>query len=66
MDQVVSISDSNEVEIYFFNESPYPVTISSNCIIGKISIPEHHPSVIDMTRVMTIAEETPKTVWLDE
>ena len=63
---MVSISDSNEVEVYFFTESQYPVTISSNCIIGNISIPEHHSSVIDMTQVMTIAEESQKpSDWMD-
>ena len=66
IDQVVSVSDSNEVEIYFFNESQYPVTISSNCITGNVSIPEHHPSVIDMTKVMTIAEESQKlSDWMN-
>ena len=57
IDQAVSVSDADEVEVYFFNESPSPVTISSNCVIGSVSIPEHHPSVIDMTSVMTIAED---------
>ena len=66
MDQVVSVSDSNDVEIYFFNESQTPVTISSNCIIGSVSIPEYHPSVIDMTNVMTIAEESRKlSYWIN-
>ena len=66
IDQVVSVSDSSEVEIYFFNESQYPVTISSNCIIGNVSIPEHHPSVIDMTNVMTITEEPRKqSDWMN-
>ena len=66
IDQVVSVSNSNEVEIYFFNESQHPVTIGSNCIIGNVSIPEHHPSVIDMTNVMTIAEESQKpSDWMN-
>ena len=66
IDQVVSVSDSNEVEIYFFNDSQHPVTISSNYIIGSVSIPEHHPSVIDMTNVMTIAEESQKpSDWMN-
>ena len=66
LDQVVSVSDSNEVEIYFFNESSHPVTISSNCVIGNILIPEHHPSAIDMTKVMTIAENPlPPSDWMN-
>ena len=66
IDQVVSVSDSNEVEVYFFNKSQYPVNISSNCIIGNISIPEHHSSVIDMTQVMSVAEARPKPAdWMD-
>ena len=65
-DQAVSVSDSNQVEIYFFNESQHPVTIISNCIIGSVSIPVHHPSVIDMTNVMTIAEESQKpSDWMN-
>ena len=66
IDQVVSVSDSNKVEIYFFSESQTPVTISSNCVIGNVSIPEHHPSVIDLTNVMTIAEEAQKpSNWMN-
>ena len=49
LEQITSISDTNEVEVYFFNESPHSVTISSNCDIGTILIPEHHRSVINMT-----------------
>ena len=63
---MVSVSDSNEVEIYFFYESQNPVTISSNCVSGNVLIPEHHPSVVDMTNVMTIAEESQKpSDWMN-
>ena len=66
LDQVVSVSDSNEIEIYFFNESSHPVTISSNCVISNILIPEHHPSVINMTKVMTVAENPSKpSDWMN-
>ena len=60
IEQITSVSNSNEVEVYFFNESSHPVTISSNCDIGNVLIPEHHPSVINMTKVMTIAEKPSK------
>ena len=56
IEQVVSLSNSNDIKVYFFNESQKPITISSNCEIGNVSIPEHHPSVINMTSVMTIKE----------
>ena len=66
IEQIISVSDSNEVEVYFFNESSHPVTISSNCIIGNVLIPEHHPSVINMTKVMTIAENPTKSSdWMN-
>ena len=66
IEQIISVSDSNEVEVYFFNESSHPVTISSNCIIGNVLIPEHHPSVINMTKVMTIAEDPSKpSNWMN-
>ena len=66
IEQVISLSDSAEMEVYFFNESPNPVTISSNCVIGNVSIPEHHPSVINMTNVMTIAENPLKpSDWMN-
>ena len=66
MDQAVSVSDSNDVEIYFFNESLSPVTISSNCVIGNVSVPEHHPSVVDMTSVLTIAPDSSTTSnWMN-
>ena len=60
IEQVISVSDLNEVEVHFFNESSHPVTISSNCVIGNVLVPEHHPSVINMTKVMTIAENPSK------
>ena len=42
------------------------MTISGNCVIGNVSIPEHHPSVIDMTSVMTIAPDSPSTSdWMN-
>ena len=66
IDQAISVSDSNKVEVYFFNESHSPVTISSNCVIGNVSIQEHHPSVIDMTSVMTVAEDfSPTSDWMN-
>ena len=63
MDQAVLVSDSNDIEIYFFNESHSPVTISSNWVIGNVSVPEHHPAVIDMTSVMTIAPDSSATSY---
>ena len=40
--------------------------ISSNCVIGNVSVPEHHPSVIDMTSVMTIAPDSSSTSdWMN-
>ena len=60
IEQVISLSNSGDIEVYFFNESQKPITISSNCEIGNVSIPEHHPSVINMTSVMTITEGTSK------
>ena len=43
IEQVISVSDSNKVEVYFFNESSHPVTISSNCIIGNVLVPNITP-----------------------
>ena len=66
LDQATSISDNNEVNVYFFNESNAPLTISSNCIIGSIVIPESHPVVIDMNNVMTIEpDSSAETSWLN-
>ena len=66
LDQATSISDNNEVNVYFFNESNAPLTISSNCIIGSIVIPESHPVVIDMNTVMTIGpDSSAETSWLN-
>ena len=42
LDQATAVSKSNELNVYFFNESEIPVTISSNCIIGSIAIPASH------------------------
>ena len=65
IDQAVLVSDSKDVEIYLFNESFSPVTIDSNCVIGSISVPEHHPSVIDMTSVLTIApDSSSESLWI--
>ena len=66
IDQAVLVSDSNDVEIYFFNESFSPVTISSNCVIGSILVPEHHPSVVDMTSGLTIApDSSSESLWMN-
>ena len=66
VEQAVSLSDSGETEVYFFNETQTPITISSNCIIGSVSIPEQHPAVINMTKVMTISEEPLKSSdWMN-
>ena len=66
IDQAVLVSDSNDVEIYFFNESSSPVTISSNWVIGSISVPEHHPAVIDMTSVLTLAQDSSsESLWMN-
>ena len=54
LDQAVLISDSNDIDVYFFNESHSLVDIGSNCIISSILIPEHHGAVIDMNSVLTI------------
>ena len=66
IDQAVLVSDSNDVENYFFNESFSRVTISSNCVIGSISVPEHHPAVVDMTSVLTIAPDCfSESLWMN-
>ena len=66
IDQAVLVSDSNDAENYFFNESFSPVTISSNCVIGNISVLEHYPSVVDMTSVLTIApDSSSKSLWMN-
>ena len=66
MDQAVLVSDSNDVEIYFFNESFSPVTISSNCVIGCVSVLEYHPSFVNMTSVLTIApESSSESLWMN-
>ena len=66
IDQAIRVSNSDESEIYFFNETEQPITISSNCIIGLVSIPEHQPSIVDMTNVMTIAEKPAKqSEWIN-
>ena len=49
LDQATAVSKSNELNVYFFNESEVPVTISRNCIIGSIAIPTSHPKVVDMS-----------------
>ena len=66
VEQAVSLSNSGETEVYFFNETQNPIIISSNCIIGSVSIPEHDPSVINMTKVMAISEEPLKpSDWMN-
>ena len=42
------------------------MAISSNCVIGNVLVPEHHPSVIIMTQVMTITENPTKpSDWMN-
>ena len=54
------------IEIYFFNELDTPVTISSNCLIGNIFVPEHHSTTIDMNSVLTIASDnSPDSSWMN-
>ena len=66
LDQATTISDSNEVNVYFFNESDTPLTISNNCIIGSITIPEPHAVAIDMDHVMTLGpDSSQETLWLN-
>ena len=66
LDQATAVSKSNKLNVYFFNESEVPVTISSNCIIGSIAIPASHPKVVDMSDVMTIGPDTsPDASWLN-
>ena len=67
LDQATSISKSNELNVYFFNESKVPLTISGNCIIGSIMIPQSHATVVDMNSVMTIAPDySSETSWLND
>ena len=54
LDQATLINNSNDVDVYFFNETNTPITISSNCVIGSSNIPESHADVIDVNNVMTI------------
>ena len=64
VDQAVLVSDSNNVEIYFFNEWYSPVTISSNCVIGSILVPKYHPPVVDVNSVLTIApDSSSESLW---
>ena len=66
LDQATSVSDNNEVNVYFFNESDTPLTISGNCIIGSIVIPEPHSVAIDINNVMTIdPEPSSEILWLN-
>ena len=66
LDQATTISESNELNVYFFNESEIPVTISSNCIIGSIAIPASHAKIVDMNNVMTIGSDpSPDASWLN-
>ena len=55
----------NDVDVYFFNESYSPVTISSNCFIGSILVPKHHAAVLDMNSVLTIApDSSSESQWM--
>ena len=60
------ISEKNYSDVYFFNETDSPLTISSNCAIGNISIPESHAAVVDMNCVMTIASDSnQESLWMN-
>ena len=61
LDQATLVSKSNELNVYFFNESDVPLTISGNCIIGSIMIPEPHATIVDMNSVMTIVMTSSET-----
>ena len=37
LDQATLVNPSNDADVYFFNETNTPITISGNCIIGFIS-----------------------------
>ena len=66
LDQATTISDSNEVNVYFFNESDVPITISNNCVIGSITIPEPHAITVDLNQVMTIeSDPSQEKLWLN-
>ena len=66
LDQATAVSKSNELNVYFFNESEIPITISSNCIIGSIAIPASRAKTVDMNNVMTIGSDpAPDTSWLN-
>ena len=66
LDQAVRLTDSDEVEIYFFNELDTPITISSNCLIGSIFIPKHHSISIDMNSILTIApDDSTDPSWMN-
>ena len=63
--QATLVNKSNDVDVYFFNETNTPITISSNCVIGSINIPEFHAEVVAMNNVMTIAADSgPEATWL--
>ena len=66
LDQAASVPETNEVNIYFFNESDAPLTLSGNCIIGSIVIPESHAVAVDMNSAKTIVPgSSPETLWLN-
>ena len=48
LDQAALINESNKIDVYFFNETDTPITISSNCVIGSINILESHAEFVDM------------------
>ena len=54
LDQVVLVTESQDIEVYFVNESDTPLTISSICVIGSINVPESHAEVIDMSNIYCI------------
>ena len=55
-----------KIDVFFFNETNTPLTISGNCVIGFINVPESHADVVDMSNVMTIATDSgPETTWLN-
>ena len=65
LDQAVLVNNSNKIDVYFFNETNTPITISRNCVIGSINIPESHAEVVDIN-VMTIAADSgSEATWLN-
>ena len=67
MDQAVVV-DNKTVQLYFFNETDSPITISNNSLLGDIKLPEDHPAVISVNEIFSIEEnpiEKSETNWMN-